>query len=103
MSILDYSVDSFDEWASWKHKDLLNPPEDGVYWALDPRWVQQAAKKKMYHTALTQFHRNPFTATVLLTWFKIKQYEADCIRTAAEALRLNAEKSALREFAGVDV
>jgi vacuolar-type H+-ATPase subunit C/Vma6 len=101
--MLAFPVDAYDSWASWKYSDLLNPHEEGVYWTIDPRWVQQAAKRKLYHVALSRFHRHPFTATVLLAWFKIKQYEADCIRTAAEALRLNAEKSALRDLAGVDV
>ena len=38
---------------------------------------------------------------VLVTWFKIKQFELDCIRTAAEGLRLNVEQGKVQEFAGV--
>jgi vacuolar-type H+-ATPase subunit C/Vma6 len=101
MHILDYPVDSYNEWKKWKHKDLLNPHQEGVYWEVDPCWVQQTIKHKLYHTSFSQFHRNPFTAAVLLTWFKIKQFEAECIRTAAEALRLNVEKSVGLAFAGV--
>ena len=102
VKILDYPVDSYEAWAQWKHAALLNPHEEGVFWTIDPRWVQHAAKRLMYKTALSLFHRHPFTACVMVSFFKIKQYELDCVRTAAEALRLNAEQTAVREFAGIE-
>jgi vacuolar-type H+-ATPase subunit C/Vma6 len=101
LKALEYPADDWDTWSSWKYRALLNPHEEGVYWTIDPRWVQQSAKRKQYHAALSRFHRHPFTAAVLLTWFVIKQYEADCIRTAAEGIRLNADKNAIQDFAGV--
>ncbi|MDR1785974.1 MAG: V-type ATPase subunit [Spirochaetaceae bacterium] len=103
LGILDYPLDDWGSWRRWKYRALLNPYEEGVYWSIDPRWVRQAAKRRVYRLAMTHFHRYPFTAVVLLTWFKIKQYEADCIRTAAEAIRLNVDKTALRDLAGVEV
>ena len=81
--------------------DLLNPHEEGVVWKIDPRWVQQSAKTAFNAKALRQFRKHPFTANVLVTWFKIKQYELDCIRTAAEGLRLNVAQDKIQEFAGL--
>jgi vacuolar-type H+-ATPase subunit C/Vma6 len=102
IKILDYPIDGYEAWAQWKYAELLNPHEEGVYWSIDPRWVQHAAKLRAYKSALALFHRHPFSISVMVSFFKIKQYELDCVRTAAEALRLNAEKTAVREFAGIE-
>ncbi len=98
---LDWDVGSYADWAGWKYSSLLNPNEEGVVWQIDPRWVQQKAKTMFNKKALGQFHRHPFSVNVLVTWFKIKQFELDCIRTAAEGLRLNVEQGKVQEFAGV--
>jgi hypothetical protein len=102
IKILDYPIDGYEMWAQWKYAELLNPHEEGVYWTIDPRWVQHAAKLRAYKKTLALFHRHPFSISVPVSFFKIKQYELDCVRTAAEALRLNAEKTAVREFAGIE-
>ena len=98
---LDWDIESYSDWAKWKYSDLLNPHEEGVVWKIDPRWVQQSAKTAFNAKALRQFRKHPFTANVLVTWFKIKQYELDCIRTAAEGLRLNVAQDIIQEFAGL--
>lgn len=98
---LDWDLESYADWANWKYAPLLNPHEEGVVWQIDPRWVQQVAKVRFNSMALRQFHRHPFTASVLVTWFKIKQYELDCIRTAAEGLRLSVPQDQVQEFVGV--
>ena len=89
--ILDKAVDTWQDWADWKYVQLINPGEEGAVWALDPRHIQQAASVYLNRRALNSFHRCPFTANVLVTWFKIKEYELNCIRTAAEGMRLNTE------------
>lgn len=98
-----FAVDTYTDWEHWKYAEYLNPHEEGVVWEVDPRWVQQAAKTALNKKALQEFHRHPFTAGVLLTWFKIKQYELDCIRTAAEGLRLAVTPDQARDFAGIPV
>lgn len=89
--ILDRAVDTWQDWTDWKYVDLINSGEEGTVWILDPRRIQQAAGVYLNRKALNSFHRYPFTANVLVTWFKIKQYELNCIRTAAESMRLNTE------------
>ncbi|MDR3284303.1 MAG: V-type ATPase subunit [Treponema sp.] len=99
--ILDLPVDSYDAWAKWKYAGLLNPSEEGVPWTIDPRWLYQAFRRRIQHMARQRFHQHPFTDAALASWFLIKQFELDCIRTAVEGLRLNVDKKLARETAGV--
>ncbi|MGI5174116.1 V-type ATPase subunit [Treponema sp. OMZ 840] len=89
--ILDKAVDTWQDWADWKYAALINSGEEGTVWNLDPRRIQQSASVYLNRKALNSFHRYPFTANVLVTWFKIKEHELNCIRTAAEGMRLNTE------------
>ncbi len=99
--ILGFAVDTYADWENWKYAELLNPHEEGVVWAVDPRWVQQSVNVRINRLAYSQFHQYPFTVDVLISWFKIKQHELNCIRTAAEGLRLNVPDTQLKQFVGV--
>lgn len=99
-AILGRPVDSWAEWSGWKYAWLLNPHEEGVPWSLDPRWAQLTADRYLYKLALRSFHQNPFTAGVLVSFFKIKQLEEQMIRVAAEGLRLDATESQISDFIG---
>lgn len=101
--ILDYALDSWEDWKDWKYAHLLNPHEDGAVWTVDPRWVQRSANVYRNKKALTQFRRYPFTPHVLVTWFYIKEHELNCIRTAAEGLRLNTDSKQTKQFVGLGV
>jgi hypothetical protein len=101
LSILHKDTGSWDDWKDWKYARDLNPHEEGVVWEIDPRWIERIAKIRLNEHALKAFHKYPFTAMVLVSWFKIKQNELDCIRTVAEGLRLNVEQSQVMNFAGV--
>lgn len=101
INILDKAVDSYSDWENWEFKRLLNHHEPDSVWVLDPRWVQQSANIVIAKNALKAFHKYPFTAMVLVTWFKLKQNEVNNIRTAAEALRLNINENEVKEFTGV--
>jgi len=101
VKILEKDINSWNDWSDWKYVRLLNHHEEGAVWTVDPRWVEQASKKEQNNEAMKKFHQYPLTAMVLVTWFKIKQNELDCIRTATEGLRLNADEAQVMEFAGV--
>lgn len=102
VSILSFAVDTYSDWSKWKYAYLLNPHTEGDIWSVDPRWLQQSVILDINKKALKHFHRNPFTADVLVSWFMIKQYELDCIRTAAEGLRLSVDETHMKEFAGIE-
>jgi len=99
--ILDYDVDSFDSWKTWKYGEFLNPHEEGVVWKIDPRWVYNASRKQYVEKAMRMFHLYPFTACPLVCWYIIKQNELDTIRTASESLRMNVKPSQAMQLAGV--
>lgn len=103
VKLLEKDTGSWDDWKDWKYADCLNPHEEGVVWELDPSWVELSLRKKLNAQALHAFHKHPFTAMVLVAWYKIKQHELDCIRTVAEGLRLNVETAQVMAAAGEDV
>lgn len=91
ISILEKDTGSWDDWKDWKYRDLLNPHEEGIVWGLDPGWLEHSVKRVVVDSAMRSFHKYPFTAMVLVCWFKIKQYELDCIRAVAEGFRLDVD------------
>lgn len=100
LKLLEKDPESWDDWKDWKYADALNPHEEGVVWELDPSYVELSLRRTLIAKALHAFHKHPFTAMVLVAWYKIKQHELDCIRTVAEGLRLNAELPQVMKAAG---
>ena len=102
LKILEFPVDSWADWKQSSISDYINPYLGSEDWKIDPRWLQQSLKKRTNDLALRTFRLYPFTANVLVTWFKIKQFELDWIRIAAEGLRLNVSTSELKKIAGIE-
>jgi hypothetical protein len=100
LAILGKPLDIWNEWSAWHYSWLLNPHEEGVPWTLEPRWAQLAAEKYLSRLALRQFHQNPFTPGVLVSFFRILQLEQQTIRIASEGIRLGATGSQMQEFMG---
>ncbi len=98
---LDWELDNYDKWKSWKYSKYLNPHEEGVVWIIDPRWVSNSYKGQYVRNAYKLFHKHPFTACPLVCWFIIKRNELDYIRTASETLRLSINSSQAMKIAGV--
>ncbi|MBQ0052402.1 MAG: V-type ATPase subunit [Treponema sp.] len=100
MEILGKDIGSYDDWKSWKYAQFLNPHEEGVIWEIDPCWIERAVKNYLNKFYQHSFHKDPMSVTSFVSWFKIKQYELDCIRTAAEGLRLDVDSEKVKEAAG---
>jgi vacuolar-type H+-ATPase subunit C/Vma6 len=101
LSILDYQTDVYDEWKQWKYVKLLNRYNDALSWKADPRWLEQSVKIYFVKKAHRMFRAHPFTDTALLAWYTVKQYELDCIRTAAEGIKINARPEEMKVSAGI--
>ncbi|MCM1322185.1 MAG: V-type ATPase subunit [Bacteroides sp.] len=97
LQILAWPLDDYNIWCRWTYSHLLNP-NDGSIWSVDPRWIQQTAAVMMYKKAHFLFRTQPSSAAVLVSWFKIKQYELNCIKAAAEGIQLDADKTRLKHF-----
>lgn len=103
LDALSLPLDSREEWEGWKYSYLLNPRTDSGSWVVDPRWIQRMARFELCKRVLKEFHHHPFTGHVLFCWFKIKQYELDCIRMAVEGIRLKMSPIQVGNFAGMKI
>lgn len=101
IAILEKDISSYDDWKKWKYSQFLNPHEEGVVWEVDPCWIERSLKNYLAKSYKRFFHKDPMSVTSLVSWFRIKQYELDCIRTVAEGLRLGVESEKVMEVAGI--
>ncbi len=101
IEILGKSVNSWDDWSSWKYVKFINPNTEGAVWELDPAWFEQSVKKELSIVEMKKFHSAPLTALVLIMWFLIKQDEVNTIRTATEALRLEVDSKQAMQYASI--
>ncbi len=91
LKIIGYDINSYEQWSKWKHSALINDIKDGKVWKLDPQVVEEKCSNDFYLLMRRSFHKEPFSALVMVAWFFIKQNELDNIRTATEAIRLNVQ------------
>lgn len=89
IKVLDFPLDEAGPWEDWKYSEYVNPHIPGEIWKIDPAWIEKVGKSKLNQLALNIFHQYPMSDCSLMGWFKIKEYELSCIRTAVESLRLN--------------
>lgn len=82
----EFPLDRRDAWAGWRLERLLNPERPGAFWALDPRWVQNAAARCLAFKARKVFRRNPFALDAPAAFIKLVQYEEDLLSATAEGL-----------------
>lgn len=88
IAVLDKSPVNFEDWQNWKYKEYLNPYE-GTDWKFDPAWFERRYMASTSKRYIRFFHQHPLTEPALVAWFKAKQYELRCIRSAVEGTRLN--------------
>ena len=101
VAIVNKDVSSYDDWKDWKYSRFLNPHEEGLVWELDPTWIERSLKTYLAKAYRRFFHKDPMSVTSLVSWFRIKQYELDCIRSVTEGLRLGLDSEKVMEVAGV--
>ena len=103
IAIVSKDIASYDDWKSWKYAQFLNPHEEGVVWEIDPCWVERSLKNQLAKSYKRFFHKDPMSVASLVSWFRIKQYELDCIRSVAEGLRLGVESEKIMDAAGISL
>lgn len=101
LQILEFPVDDFKVWSSWKYKDLINPFVSSDFWEINPSWIEGKSRTKLNRMAINVFHSNPMSIASLIGWYKIKNYELNCIRTAVESLRLSVDSEIAMKVVGV--
>ena len=83
---LDFPLDDFDAWSSWRWKKFLNSPAGKDKWQADPRHFQNASSRYLFQLAYRLFRINPFSLDSVFCFIKLKQFEEDLLVSYAEAL-----------------
>ncbi len=95
---IQMQTDSWEDWSNSKFAEFINPNDEGAVWNLDPTWVQNAMNVYLNKMVYTEVGMHFSSAHILVTWFKIKEYELNCIRTCVEGLRLDVATEELKHF-----
>ena len=86
LACLDYQLDNYSDWSSWRWKEFLNPPFETRHWQADPRFFQNAASRYLYNLARHNFRLNPSSLDTVFCFIKLKQFEEDVLTSSAEGL-----------------
>lgn len=99
--ILDWPLDDYEKWENWKYASLLNPRDDRGVWQIDPVWIERQNKVVINRMAGVLFHQFPSDSSFLIGWYKMKDFELSCIRTAVESLRFNVSMQDAMDAVGI--
>ena len=100
LKILDWPLDEYEVWSNWRYASLVNPYEPGQVWQIDPVWIEKRNRVQISRKASKLFHQFPGEACALIGWYKMKNFELSCIRTAVESIRLNVNPEEAMEAVG---
>lgn len=93
--------DSIDGWRRWRYGWLVEDQFSEAFLAPDPVRAERQAARRIYTRSHQLFHQDPFTLTPLVAFFRLKEYEASMLATAAEALRLGVPGEEVLMLAGL--
>jgi hypothetical protein len=102
IKVLNYDVNKYEDWEKWEYAKYLNPYEPGEIWCVNPVWIERRYLAHQAKLAQQIFHQYVMEDVALAAWFKIKNYELTCIRTAVESLRLHIGSGEAMEAVGVN-
>jgi vacuolar-type H+-ATPase subunit C/Vma6 len=86
LASLEFSLDTYSDWKKWKRLRFLNPDPRTGFWNADPRHFQNAIAEYLYHLALYNFRKRPFSLDSCFCFIKLKQFEEDILTSYAEGL-----------------
>ena len=100
LKILEWPLDEYEVWSNWRYASLVNPYEPGQVWQIDPIWIEKRNRVEINRKASKLFHQFPGEPAGLIGWYKMKNYELSCIRTAVESIRLNVDSAEAMDAIG---
>ena len=101
LKIMNWPLDEYEPWSEWKYASLVNPHVDGQVWQIDPVWIEKLNRVQISRKASKLFHQFPGEPAALIGWYKIKDFELSCIRTAVESIRLNVNSEEAMDAVGL--
>lgn len=103
LKILEWPLDEYEVWSNWRYASLVNPYEPGQVWQIDPIWIEKRNRVEINRKAAMLFHQFPGEPASLIGWYKMKEFELSCIRTAVESIRLNVNpEEAMDAIGGIN-
>jgi vacuolar-type H+-ATPase subunit C/Vma6 len=99
---LEFPLDNYPAWASWRWKGFLNSPSDSRQWQADPRYFQNAASRYLVHLAARYFHSNPSSLDSIFCFIKLKQFEEDVLTSCAEGLGIGMSARDIVSMLGIE-
>ena len=100
LKILEWPLDEYEVWSNWRYASLINPYEPGQVWQIDPIWIEKRNRVEINRKASKLFHQFPSEPASLIGWYKMKNFELSCIRTAVESIRLNVDSAEAMDAIG---
>lgn len=102
IQIFNKETDVYEQWADWKYRALLNPHVAGEVWSVQPSWIERKNRVRMGKLASHVFHAYPMSTVALIGWYKMKNFEMSCIRTAVESLRMGISSQDAKDAVGIN-
>ena len=102
IKILNFDVNKYSDWENWKYFKYINQKDSGDNWTINPSWIERKYMVHQAKFAYHYFHKNMMDDVALVAWFKIKNYELTCIKTAVESIKLNVSSDEAMEAVGVN-
>jgi len=99
---LDFPLDNYAAWSSWRWKEFINPEVGGNHWTIDPRYFQNAASRYLYRLAARFLRTNPFSLDMVFCFIKLKQFEEDILTSCAEGLSIGMSSREIYTMLGVE-
>jgi vacuolar-type H+-ATPase subunit C/Vma6 len=103
LQCLEFPLDNFSSWASWRWKEFLNSQSGEKHWKVDPRYFQNAASRRLYHLARHYFRLHPFSMDTIFCFIKMKQFEEDILTSSVEGLGMGMSGKDVISILGVDL
>ena len=86
LQTLEFPMDVYSAWSSWRWKEFLNPQSGGSLWQVDPRHFQNAASRYLARLARRYLHHDPSSMDSTFCFIKLKQFEEDVLTSSVEGL-----------------
>ena len=100
---LDFPLDDFSAWSSWRWKEFINPDTGTGFWNADPMYFQNAASRYLFRLACHNFRLRPFSMDTIFCFIKIKQFEEDILTSEAEGLGMGMTSRDTLDMLGVKI
>jgi len=98
---MDFPLDDFYAWSSWRWSRFLNPLTEPGKWKADPLFFQNKASLYLYEIAKRHFHLHPFSFDSIFCFIKLKQFEEDILTSSVEGLNMSMNSKDVFSMLGV--